>query len=138
MSLTGCQINPIHANFHLQKSLKIVDENSADKIWSKNDKGMENVLPHANLWLSTWLNIIPLVTTKSFGRQMNHRKNMEVKISFKAKVVQACSHFLTFVMLLLLTFNINFWLSPNLPCLWAHYATSVILSMIKPKKKARV
>ena len=27
-----CQINPIHANFHLQKSLKIVDENSADKI----------------------------------------------------------------------------------------------------------
>ena len=38
MSLAGCQINPIDVNFHLQKSLKIVDKNSADKIWSKKDK----------------------------------------------------------------------------------------------------
>ena len=38
MSLSGCQINPIDVNFHLQKSLEIFDENSADKIQSKNDK----------------------------------------------------------------------------------------------------
>ena len=38
MSLTGCQINPIDVNFHLQKSLEIFDKNSACKIWSKNDK----------------------------------------------------------------------------------------------------
>jgi hypothetical protein len=38
MSLGGCQINPIDVNFHLQKSLKIFDENSADKILSKKDK----------------------------------------------------------------------------------------------------
>ena len=39
MSLSGCQINPIDVNVHLQKSLEIFDENSADKIWSKKDKG---------------------------------------------------------------------------------------------------
>ena len=38
MSLTGCQINPIGVNFHLQKSLEIFDKKSADKIWSKKDK----------------------------------------------------------------------------------------------------
>ena len=38
MSLAGCQINPIDVNFHLQKSLKIIDKDSADKIWSKKDK----------------------------------------------------------------------------------------------------
>ena len=38
MSLAGCQINPIDANFHLQKSLEIFDKNLADKIWSKKDK----------------------------------------------------------------------------------------------------
>ena len=32
MSFTGCQINPIDVNFHLQKSLEICDKNSADKI----------------------------------------------------------------------------------------------------------
>ena len=48
MSLAGCQINPIDVNFHLQKSLEIFDKNSADKILSKKDKGMENALPHAN------------------------------------------------------------------------------------------
>ena len=35
MSLSGCQINPIDVNFHLQKSLEIFDKNSADKMWSK-------------------------------------------------------------------------------------------------------
>ena len=48
MSLAGCQINPIDVNFHLQKSLEIFDKNSADKIWSKKDKGVESALPHAN------------------------------------------------------------------------------------------
>ena len=38
MNLAGCQINPIDVNFHLQKSLEILDKNSADKIWSKKDK----------------------------------------------------------------------------------------------------
>ena len=28
----------IYINFHLQTSLEIFDKNSADKIWSKNDK----------------------------------------------------------------------------------------------------
>ena len=44
MSLAGCQINPID----VQKSLEIFDKNSADKIWSKKDKGVESALPHAN------------------------------------------------------------------------------------------
>ena len=48
MSLVGCQINPIDVNFHLQKSLEIFDKNSADKIRSKKDKGVESALPHAN------------------------------------------------------------------------------------------
>ena len=48
MSLAGCQINPIDVNFHLQKSLEIFDKNSAVKIWSKKDKGVESALPHAN------------------------------------------------------------------------------------------
>ena len=38
MSLAGCQISPIDGNFHLQQSLEIFDENSADKIWFKKDK----------------------------------------------------------------------------------------------------
>ena len=48
MSLTGCQINPIDVNFNLKKSFEIFDQNSADKIWSKKDKGVESALPHAN------------------------------------------------------------------------------------------
>ena len=48
MSLAGCQINPIDVNFHLQKSLKTFDKNSADKTWYKKDKGVESALPHAN------------------------------------------------------------------------------------------
>ena len=48
MSLAGFQIKPIDVNFHLRKSLEIVDKNSPDKIWSKKDKGLESVLPHAN------------------------------------------------------------------------------------------
>ena len=42
------QINLIDVNFHLQKSLEIVDKNSPDKIWSKKYNGMESALPHAN------------------------------------------------------------------------------------------
>ena len=41
MSLVGCQINPINVNFHLQKNLEVFDENSADKIQSKKDKGIK-------------------------------------------------------------------------------------------------
>ena len=48
MSLSGCQINPIDVNFHLQKSLEIFGKNSADKVWSNKDKGVESALPHAN------------------------------------------------------------------------------------------
>ena len=38
MSLSGCQINPIDVNFHLQNSLKFFDKNSAEKVLSKKDK----------------------------------------------------------------------------------------------------
>ena len=38
MSLSGCQINLVDVNFHLQKRLEIFDKNSADKIWSKKDR----------------------------------------------------------------------------------------------------
>ena len=48
MSLAGCQIIPIERNFHLQKCLEIFDENSADKIQSKNYKWGKSALPHAN------------------------------------------------------------------------------------------
>ena len=34
-------------NFHLQEKLDFFDKNSADKIWSKKDKRVESVLPHA-------------------------------------------------------------------------------------------
>ena len=48
MSVARCQIILIDLNFHLQKCLEIFDENSADKIQSKNDKGGKSALPHAN------------------------------------------------------------------------------------------
>ena len=48
MSLVECQINLIDVNFDLQKSLEIFEKNSAVKIWSKKDKGVENALPRAN------------------------------------------------------------------------------------------
>ena len=48
MSCAQCQINSIDVNFDLQKSLEIFDKNSADKICSKKDKGVESALPHAN------------------------------------------------------------------------------------------
>ena len=41
MSLAGCQINQIDVNFHLQKSLEIFAENSADQIQSKKYKGIK-------------------------------------------------------------------------------------------------
>jgi hypothetical protein len=45
MSLAPCQINPIDVNFHIQK---VFEKKSADKIWSKKDKGIESALPRAN------------------------------------------------------------------------------------------
>ena len=48
MSFAGCQINLIDVNFHLQKSLEIFDKYSADKTWTKKDKGVESALPHAH------------------------------------------------------------------------------------------
>ena len=48
MSLAEHHINTIDVNFHLQKSLEFFDKNSADKILSKKDKGVESVLSHAN------------------------------------------------------------------------------------------
>ena len=45
--MAGQQINPIYVNFHLQKFRKF-DINSAEKTWSKKDKGVESALPHAN------------------------------------------------------------------------------------------
>ena len=41
MTLAGCQINPIDVHFHLQKSLEILEKNSADKIWANKDKGIK-------------------------------------------------------------------------------------------------
>ena len=38
MNLAVRQIIPIDVNFHLQKSLKFFDKNSAYKIWYKKDK----------------------------------------------------------------------------------------------------
>ena len=38
----------IDVNFHLQKSLEILDKNLADKIRSRKDKWVESALPHAN------------------------------------------------------------------------------------------
>ena len=37
----GVKINPIDVNFHLQKSLEMFEQNSADKIWSKKDRGIK-------------------------------------------------------------------------------------------------
>ena len=48
MSLAGFQINPIDANFHLQKCLDIFDKNSADKSLIQKGHGVESALPHAN------------------------------------------------------------------------------------------
>ena len=45
----------IDVNFHLLKSLEIFDKNSADKIWSKKEKGMEIALPQANT--GSWVKI---------------------------------------------------------------------------------
>ena len=48
MSLAGCQNNPIDVNFHLQIILEIFEKNSADKIWSKKDKGIKFSSPVPN------------------------------------------------------------------------------------------
>ena len=41
MSLSGCQINLVDVNFHLQKRLEIFDKKSADKVKSEKDKGIK-------------------------------------------------------------------------------------------------
>ena len=41
MSWPGCQNNQIDVNFYLQKSWEIFEKKSADKIWSKKDKGIK-------------------------------------------------------------------------------------------------
>ena len=48
ISLAGYQINPIDVNFHLKRSLEIVDTKSEDKIWSKKDKEikMSTLMPN--------------------------------------------------------------------------------------------
>ena len=48
MSWAGCQNNLIDVNFHLQKSLEIFEKKSADKIWSKKDKGIKVSPPVPN------------------------------------------------------------------------------------------
>ena len=53
MSLAGFQINPIDVNFYLQKSLESFDKNSADKIWSKNDKEIK-VSPLMSIRVKQW------------------------------------------------------------------------------------
>ena len=45
MSLSGCQINPIHVNFHLQKSLEFFSNRSTNKVWSKKDRGWKVPCP---------------------------------------------------------------------------------------------
>ena len=47
MSLSGCQIDPIDVNFHLQKCLEIIGKNLADSLIQKG-QGVESALPHAN------------------------------------------------------------------------------------------
>ena len=37
MSLSGCQINLIDVNFHLQKSMEIFGKNSSDKVTKEED-----------------------------------------------------------------------------------------------------
>ena len=45
MSLAGCQINSIDVNFHLQKSLEIFDNNSADKNLTQKEQGNKSIMP---------------------------------------------------------------------------------------------
>ena len=44
MSSSGCQINPIDVNFHLQKSLEIFDKNSSAKNLIQKGQGVESQL----------------------------------------------------------------------------------------------
>ena len=50
MSSTECQTNPIDVNFQLQKSLEIVDKNSAAKNLIQKGQGVESTLPHARTY----------------------------------------------------------------------------------------
>ena len=46
--MAGCQINPIDINVYLQKSLEIFEKKSADKFWSKKNKGIKVSPPVPN------------------------------------------------------------------------------------------
>ena len=48
MSSSGCQINPIDVNFHLQEIFEFFDKNSAAKNLIQKGQGVENALPYAN------------------------------------------------------------------------------------------
>ena len=48
MSWAECQNNPFDVNFHLQKGFEMFEIKSADKIWSKKDKGMKVSPPVPN------------------------------------------------------------------------------------------
>ena len=64
MSWTGCQNKPIYLNFHLQKSLKSFEKNSADKIWSNKNTRWKVPCPVPDRvkkytkWSWRWRNIV--------------------------------------------------------------------------------
>ena len=67
MSLAECQNNPIDVNFHIQESLEIFDKNSADKFWSKKDKGgiVPSLMPiRVNLFNGHKLNFLVAVNAE--------------------------------------------------------------------------
>ena len=61
MSLAEYQNNTIDVNFHLQKSLEIFDKKSADKFWSKKDRGWKvpSLMPirgfNKEVYIQTWV-----------------------------------------------------------------------------------
>ena len=70
MSLSGCQIKPIDVNFHIQKSFEIFGKNSADKVWSKKDRG----------WKVPYLMPIRVKTTWKLKIVTRTRVDMYVKL----------------------------------------------------------
>ena len=41
-------LGKFYLNFHLQIFFEIFDKNSAEKFWSKKDRGLESALPYAS------------------------------------------------------------------------------------------
>ena len=70
MSLAGCQINPINVKLYLQKSLKIVDKTSADKIWSKKYKEIK---------------VSPLMPTRVKKQQKQHPRPQSLSCSVRGQ-----------------------------------------------------